>query len=65
MSHPKETVDDCCRVCSYVFENKKRKGNRRGEFLKIFEVFDQKVQADDGLSHALCDTCHERNCSQM
>ena len=53
--------EDCCRVCSFVFVSKKRKRNIDGEFRKIFEeVFNQKLLTDDGLPHAVCDTCHYR-----
>ena len=48
------SVDDCCRVRSYVFVNKQRQRNLYGKFLRIFE------EADDCLSGALCDTCHKR-----
>ena len=52
---------DCCRVCAFVFVNKKRKRNLDGEFLKKFEkVYNQNVRVDDGLSRAVCDTCHYR-----
>ena len=64
MSHPNETVDDCSRVRSYVFVNKKRKRNLYDEFLRIFEeVSDQNLKSRhmiDGLSCALCDTCYKR-----
>ena len=65
-----ENVSDRCRVCSFLFFNIKRKRNLNGEFMKIFEVFNQKVLPDDGLLRAVCDTCRytietswKRNCN--
>ena len=51
-------IDDRCRLCHFVFFNKKRKRNFDDKFLKIFEfVCGQKVSESDGLPHAVCDTC--------
>ena len=58
---PSENFSDRCRVCPFVFINIKRKRNLNGEFMKIFEVFNQKVLPDDGLPSAVCDTCHGTN----
>ena len=60
-SNGESTVYDRCRVCAFVFVNKKRKRNLDGEFLKKFEkVFNQNVRTNDGLPRAVCDTCHYR-----
>ena len=61
VNNPSGNVSDRCRVCSFVFINIKRKRNLNGEFIKIFEVFNQKVLPDDGLLRAVCDTCHGTN----
>ena len=70
VNNPSENVSDRCRVCSFAFINIKRKRNLDGKFMKIFEVFNQKVLSDDGLPRAVCDTCRhkietswKRNCS--
>ena len=56
-----ENVNDRCRVCAFVFVNKKRKRIIDGEFLKKFEkVYHQNVREDDGFPRAVCDTCHYR-----
>ena len=56
-----ENNNDRCRVCAFVFVNKKRKRNLDGEFLKKFEkVYNQNVRADDGHPRAVCDTCYYR-----
>ena len=56
-----ENVNDRCRVCAFVFVNKKRKRIIDGDFLKKFErVYNQHVREDDGFSHAVCNTCHYR-----
>lgn len=60
-SNVRNPIDDRCRLCHFVFFNKKRKRNLDGEFLKIFEyVCGQKVSENDGLPHAVCDTCRYR-----
>ena len=60
-SNAENNVCDRCRVCAFVFVNKKRKRNLDGEFLEKFKkVFNQNVRADDGLPCAVCDACHYR-----
>ena len=60
-SNGENNVYDHCRVCAFVFVNKKRKRNLDGEFLTKFEeVYNRNVRADDGLPRAVCDTCHYR-----
>ena len=46
VNNPSGNFSDRCRVCSFVFINIKRKRNLNGEFMKIFEVFNQKVQPE-------------------
>ena len=56
-----ENVNDRCRVCAFVFVNKKRKRIIDGDFLKKFEiVYNQNVREEDGFPRAVCDTCHYR-----
>ena len=60
-SNGENNVCDRCRVCAFVFVNKRRKRNLDGEFLKkIDQVFNENVWGDDGLPRAVCDTCHYR-----
>ena len=60
-SNGENNVGDRCRVCAFVFVNKRRKRNLDGEFLKKFDqVFNENVRADDGLPRAVCDTYHYR-----
>ena len=61
VNNPSGNVSDRCRVCYFVFINIERKRNLNGEFMKIFEVFNQKVQPDDGLPRAVCDTWNKWN----
>ena len=39
MSHPKDTIDGCCRGCSYVFVNKKRKRIENLRLRRLERVF--------------------------
>ena len=50
---------DFCRLCGFVFTDKRRKNNK-GEFAKMFEskVVGVKVLEDD--KRAVCDTCRFR-----
>ena len=60
-SNGENNVCDRCRVCAFVFVNKRRKRKLDGEFLKkIDQVFNENVWADDGLPRAVCDTCKSR-----
>ena len=60
VNNPSKNVSDHCRVCSFVFINIRRKRNLKGEFMKIFKVFNQKVLPDDGPLRAIFDTCRYR-----
>ena len=60
-SNAENNVYDRCRVCTFVFLNKKRNTNLNGEFLKEFEKgCNHNVRADYGLPRTMCDTCYYR-----
>ena len=47
--------DDCCRLCGFVFLEKKRKRNIVWEFPKMFETM-VGVELLEGYKSAVCDT---------
>ena len=50
---------DCCRLCGFVFVDKRRKRNISGEFAEKFEkVVGEKILEGD--KRAVCDTCRYR-----
>ena len=51
--------DDCCRLCGFVFLEKKRKRNIVGEFAKKFEAV-VGVELLEGDKRTVCDTCRYR-----
>ena len=51
--------DDCCRLCGFVFLEKKRKRNIVGEFAKKFEAV-VGVELLESDKRAVCDTCRYR-----
>ena len=51
--------NDCCRLCGFVFVEKKRKRNIVGEFAKKFEAV-VGVELLEGDKRAVCDTCRYR-----
>ena len=50
---------DCCRLCGFVFRDKRRKRNVVGEFAKMFEKV-VGVEVLEGDKQAVCDTCRYR-----
>ena len=47
---------DFCRLCGFVFRDKRRKRNVVGEFSKMFEKV-VGVKVLEGDKRAVCDTC--------
>ena len=52
-----KSVKDCCRLCGFVFLDKKRKRNITGDFAKIFESVCSQKAANSDLPGAVCGTC--------
>ena len=50
---------DFCRLCGFVFRDKRRKRNVVGEFTKMFEKV-VGVKVLEGDKRAVCDTCRYR-----
>ena len=59
MMDPLLSEVDCCRLCGFVFVDKRRKRNITGEFGKMFETV-VGVEVLEGNRRAVCDTCRYR-----
>ena len=54
------SIKDCCRLCGFVFLDKKRKRNITGDFANIFESVCGQKAAKSDLPGAVCGTCKYR-----